>query len=153
MDWTLKMQELNKKIAKMNTVLAKDAFSVGLCVINDYECSKQLMEINEQDWEKILNELYKSDKKQLAQKVEIVVCYIAELKRLASINLKELVGLTRDDVTAIQRVCATRKDATSRTTRTKTLETLMRLVDLATEAEANDRLLQQKAEIYSKHAY
>jgi len=142
-DWTLRMQEINKKVEKLNRLMTKDSFMVGACVISDYECANALMSIPERDWEKILVELYKTDKTKLTQKVEMILCYIAELKRLAGINLKELIGLTRDDVTALQRTCVLRKEATGRDTRNKVIETLSKLVDTAAECESNDKYLKE----------
>ena len=150
MDWIDKMDIINQKVAKLNTVIgAKDFFTASSCIISDYECSKKLLEISHKDWEKLLAVLYQSEQKKLACKIELLVCYINELKRLANVNIKELTGLTRDDIATLQRTSVLKKNATKKSKRTKIIETLTVLVDLAAEADINDRYL---TEACKKHA-
>ena len=151
MDWIDRMEIINRKLAKLNIVIgAKDFFTATDCIISDYECSKKLLEISHQDWEKLLQSLYESGQKELASKIEILVCYISELKRLANVNIKELTGLTRDDVAALQRTSVLKKNATRKTKRTKVIETLTNLVDLAAESDINNRNLTEACKKHEK---
>lgn len=148
MDWIDKMNQINLRLAKLNKLIdINDIFTASSCIINDYECTKKLLQIPPQTWEKLLASLYELDKIELAYKIELLVCYINELKRLAGVNLQALVGLTRDDVAAMQRICVTKKNATEPATKFKVIETLTSLLDSAAEADENNRYLTQKSNV------
>lgn len=141
MDWTRRMQEITSKVTALNKNVTSHDFAVGACIINDYECSKMLMELNENDWQRLLRALYESKQMELASKVEMLLCYVAELKRLAGINLKELIGLTRDDVAAMQRTCVLNQNATRPIRKMAVVEVLTSLLGVAADSEESDRYL------------
>lgn len=145
MDWINRTNLINAKLTKINKAInAGDILTPGACVISDYECSQKLLQVPQGSWEKLLSSLYELEQWELAHKVEMLLCYISELKRLAGVNVKELIGLTRDDVTAMQRVCVMKKNATDPKTKFKTIETLTSLLDSVTEAEENAQYLKTK---------
>lgn len=145
MHWIDRMNAITLKLAKLNkAITANDIFTASACVINDYECTKKILAIPDKDWEKLLKALHAANKKDTANKIEILLCYINELRRLASVNIRELIDLTREDVVTMQRICVTKKDATQPARKLKTIEILTDLLNDAAEADENNKYLNEK---------
>lgn len=139
--WTEHNQIIMHKVAAMYKLLGKDHFLVGNKLIQDYACSKLLCEIDEKTWQQIyasLTEKY-GNEHILCDKVNMLLCYLAELRRLACINVKELTGLTRDDIAALQRLTITSKAPIKN--KNKVVEVLTTLVSEYADADINDRTL------------
>lgn len=147
--WTEHNQNIMRKVAAMYKLLEKDHFLVGNKLIQDYACTKLLCEIDEKTWQQVYTLLTEKYGKEhvLCAKIHMLLCYLAELRRMASMNVKELTGLTRDDIASLQRITITSKLPIKN--KNKVVETLTNLVSEYADADINDQALLASA---NKHA-
>jgi hypothetical protein len=100
------LHKLSKKVLGFQHGLKKPDIVpiLNASIVVDNECAKKLLSIEPDEITKIIAALDKAGKKTIANKLTAYLCYIEQIKKLSEINLRELVGLTRDDVAAMQRM-------------------------------------------------
>ena len=142
--WTEHTQKITKKIAAMYKHLAKDYFVVGSKIVQDYECSKLMLQIDDAAWDEILKlaETKHGKDNPVCRKISMLLCYVSELRRLASMNLRELTGLTRDEVATLQRTVMSSKSQLKNNE--PVILALTSLVSECGDADINDKALLEK---------
>lgn len=108
----------------------------------DETCAKKMLSILPDEITKMIEVLNKSGKNKLSNKLMVLYCYIEQLQNLLGLNLRDLVGLTRDDIATLQRVSSLHPIASGKR-REALLTTLTDLVLDCAESENLENEVQQ----------
>ena len=138
------LQHLAKKVIGLRRGVKRADFIpvLNASVVSDEQCVKNMLSINSEEINRISVKLEETGNQQISKKLSVWLCYLEQLKFLAELNIRELVGLTRDDVATIQRVVVTKPVVTGKR-REELLGTIMELMSNCAESEILDKDIEE----------